>query len=150
MSLTFNVEVEQVVKNIFATVLRSEAWCTDDRSPIEGEMLGVTIMISGDWNGGLVINCSREFAADVAAAMLMMPLEEVTLEDERDAVAELVNMIGGNFKSVLPGQSLLSLPTISKGERLATWVQDAEPVEAYRFQSNLGSFDATIVKLKSY
>ena len=38
-------------------------------------------------------------------------------EDVADAVGELVNMIGGNVKSLMPGPSTLSLPLVRAGRR---------------------------------
>ena len=44
---------------------------------------------------------------------------DVTEVDQQDVASELVNMIGGNLKSLLPGPSFLSLPTIVSGAHLA-------------------------------
>jgi chemotaxis protein CheX len=38
--------------------------------------------------------------------------EAVTLDETRDALGELTNMMGGNLKALLPGPSRLSLPTV--------------------------------------
>ncbi|TIC83622.1 chemotaxis protein CheX [Nocardioides sp. GY 10113] len=40
------------------------------------------------------------------------PLDDADLAD---AVGELVNMVGGSLKSILPGPSALSLPTVAAG-----------------------------------
>ena len=47
---------------------------------------------------------------------------EVTVADQQDVASELVNMIGGNLKSLLPGPSFLSLPTIVSGREFGLQV----------------------------
>jgi chemotaxis protein CheX len=67
---------------------------------------------------------SLELPSEVAAAATRRMLgaaedEDVTGEDVADAVGELVNMVGGNVKSLLPSGSTLSLPQVVEGPLLA-------------------------------
>ena len=39
--------------------------------------------------------------------------ESISVEQVEDALGELANMTGGNFKSLVPGPSVLSLPRVS-------------------------------------
>ena len=48
----------------------------------------------------------------VAAALLALPEDEASEDDVADAVGELVNMIGGNVKSLVESPSALSLPHV--------------------------------------
>jgi len=41
--------------------------------------------------------------------------DEAGPADVADAVGELVNMVGGNIKSLMPGPSVLSLPAVAAG-----------------------------------
>src|SRR3546814_11558410 len=45
----------------------------------------------------------------------MLAMSEITPEDVTDAIGELVNMIGGNVKSLMPEPSILSLPMVAAG-----------------------------------
>ena len=74
-----------------------------------------SISVTGGWDGHVVIGCSRAAAAAIAAAMLDLPPDEVTSADMFDAAGELVNVVGGNVKSMLPSASLLSLPKTTSG-----------------------------------
>lgn len=69
-----------------------------------------TIAISGEWNGQVVVSCSTALARRAAAAMFHRPVEDMTEGHWRDALNEVVNIIGGNIKSLLPGPSRLELP----------------------------------------
>jgi chemotaxis protein CheX len=50
-----------------------------------------------------------------ASIMFSNDPHKVTIADLQDAVAELVNMIGGNFKALLPETCYLSLPSVVEG-----------------------------------
>ena len=106
------------------------------------------ISVTGGWDGHVVIGCSQGAATAIAAAMLALPVDEVTPTDVVDAAGELVNVVGGNVKSMLPGASVLSLPKTTVGGGLirypgtrqvctttCTW--QGEPVTITVLQVNL-------------
>ncbi|HEY1101413.1 MAG TPA: chemotaxis protein CheX [Myxococcota bacterium] len=73
------------------------------------------VMIDGDWNGAIILTCPRAFARDAAARMFATAVAEVSDHDTRDALGELVNIVGGNYKAILPasgGTHRLSLPVV--------------------------------------
>ncbi len=61
----------------------------------------------------MVVTCSKTGSLDVASALFEMPVDEVTQDEVGDALGELVNVLGGNVKSVLPAPSTMSLPRIA-------------------------------------
>ena len=82
------------------------------------EDLDITAMIglAGSLCGVISVRCSSDTARLIAAKMLGIPVSEANLS-MRDAVAEIVNMIAGNFKSKLSGSNhcMLSIPTVITG-----------------------------------
>lgn len=72
--------------------------------------------ISGAWRGRVTVVLSAPLARKVAAALFGMALEDVTETEVSDAVGEVVNILGGNLKALLPGPSSLSLPTVGAVE----------------------------------
>jgi len=101
-------------------------------SSVWGEMLGLpleeaaatrppecitgVVQISGGFSGTVMVELSRPLARKVAAALFAMELEQVTEAEVVDAVGEVVNILGGNLKALLPGPSTLSLPRVDEGE----------------------------------
>lgn len=83
------------------------------------EALGVwsaAISVSGGWHGVVTVELDEGVARRLTARMLAIPtVEEVQDSDVADAVGELVNMVGGNVKSLMPGPSALSLPSVAAG-----------------------------------
>lgn len=73
------------------------------------------VQITGEWEGAVLLSCSEQFARTATEAMFMT--DEVTEDDIIDAVGELTNMVGGNVKSLLPGPSQLSVPSVASGEK---------------------------------
>ena len=47
------------------------------------------------------------------------------LEEVRDALGELTNMLGGNLKALLPGPCFLGLPTVVSGHDYAVRVLES-------------------------
>jgi chemotaxis protein CheX len=78
-----------------------------------------SISMTGAWDGHVVVGMSESAAHAVAAAMLALELEDVTDADVLDAAGELVNVVGGQVKSLLPQPCQLSLPMTSRaGQKL--------------------------------
>jgi len=80
----------------------------------DGARWSAAISISGAWEGTVTIEVTAATAEALTAAMLGI---DGALDDEdiADAVGELVNMIGGNVKGLLPGPSVLTLPVVASG-----------------------------------
>ncbi len=73
--------------------------------------VGASISIAGGWNGSLVLRISRRLAEHVAARLFLLPDGSATDADVLDVLGEIVNVVGGNVKALLPGPNRLSLPT---------------------------------------
>jgi len=91
------------------------------------------ITISGGWQALVLMQFSDVAATQVAHRMLGMgPDEQPVAEDLTDSLGELVNVIGGNVKSLMPGPSQLSLPLVAQGTVTASVPGPAELVETTR------------------
>ncbi len=62
------------------------------------------------------IEVSTTLAGQLAAQMFELPVDEIDDELVADAIGELVNIIGGNVKALLPTPSRLGLPEPRGGE----------------------------------
>lgn len=115
----------------------STAWQTDLQPAAAASTGSLTaaVQITGGWNGTVLFLPSYAFGQHAAAHMLDMPLEELTQADIQDAVAELVNIIGGGVKSIMPGPSALSLPMVTFGPQFSQRIRGAELVLQFDFCS---------------
>jgi len=136
--------ISQIVQTIFATMLKMEMVEAGDAAPSDNDSLLAAVQIAGEWTGSVILSLPPEVARAASAAMLQMPLDEVTDEDRRDIAAELANMVGGNLKSVLPGPSFLSLPTIVSGREFGMHVHDAQLLDDVVLTAEPGSIRVRI------
>ncbi len=83
-------------------------------APIPGWSAAITV--SGGWKALVLVQLTQGAARSVTVQMLGMGEdEEPSSADLTDALGELVNVIGGNVKSLMPGPSQLSLPLVAQG-----------------------------------
>ncbi|HVT80928.1 MAG TPA: chemotaxis protein CheX [Phycisphaerae bacterium] len=108
--------LSQLVCSIWETVLKMPLQpATRPADPPAGRTTAACVQITGAWNGAVLLDCSADVARQAAAIMFGMDPKAVSVPELQDAVAELVNMIGGNFKALLPAKSFLSLPAVIEG-----------------------------------
>lgn len=109
-------DVHAVVEEVWSSFLGAE----DPILPIPsglpvGEWMAA-ITVSGGWDAQVTVNLTERGAYGVTSTMLMCPEDECSDEDLRDALGELVNMVGGNIKSLMAGHAVLSLPLVGHGD----------------------------------
>jgi CheY-specific phosphatase CheX len=128
MNETYVSEIEQIVQMIFDTMVSMNIQRSDSNAAESHRLLG-TIQITGEKPLSVVLSVSDEVARAASATMLQMDPAEISDEDERDVVAELTNMIGGNLKGLIEGASFLSLPTVVEGRGVGLKVPGAEKID---------------------
>lgn len=144
MLTSYDSEIEHIVRSVFATMLNFDVARRDDGLAPERVSLAASIQISGEWVGSVVLGLSPATARAATAAMLQIAPDDVTDVDQREVAAELVNMIGGNLKSLLPGPSYLSLPTVVAGREFGLHVHDAVLMDDVTLVSEAGELGVRV------
>ena len=110
-------------KNVFKTMLSMQLAPEDPPnrpSVTTGQHIVGTVGFGGAVMGNVNIFVSREFAREMTAAMLGMPVEEARSDEEvNDLIGEVCNMVGGDLKSRLCDAGFtcsLSIPSITFGD----------------------------------
>lgn len=102
--------VLELTQLVWTTVLGLEAEARPEGdSPPE---LTMSVDISGSWDGTVSLSFPKGLARRLAAAMLACAEQDASASEVQDVVGELVNMVGGNVKGMMPGPSKLSVPRI--------------------------------------
>ncbi len=83
-------------------------------------VISVCVKISGAWDGEVRLHCSPLLARLIAAAIFQVEADKVGSYEILDALSELIHIIGGNLKALLPQPVILSLPSLPSP---ADWVQ---------------------------
>jgi chemotaxis protein CheX len=87
----------------------------DQARPDGGDVTVGCVTVTGAWQGNVRLACPAQLAQMAASAMFDLPAAQLDDEQVADALGELTNMIGGNIKSLIPGPSRLSMPTVTVG-----------------------------------
>ena len=113
--------IRSATRDVFTTMLGLEVESADPYTEIQvalpSEGIIAVIGMAGAWVGTASICCSASFACLMATQMLGMEYTAVE-EDVLDAVAEIANMVVGNFKTSAEGRLGLlglSIPTVIYG-----------------------------------
>ncbi|KAA1417712.1 chemotaxis protein CheX [Nocardioides humilatus] len=96
-------------------------------TPLDASVWSGAVSVTGEWQGAVTVELADDVAQAISRVMLDLGDAETLADDDvADAVGELVNMIGGNVKSLMPGPSSLSLPAVAAGR--AVFPSDAHEV----------------------
>jgi chemotaxis protein CheX len=77
------------------------------------DLLTFSVDVHGNWEGTVSLTCAARVGEEMTRRMLAMPeAEDVDPLDLEDALGEVVNVIGGNVKSLVDGCTL-GLPRVS-------------------------------------
>jgi len=120
--MTFNAdEIFQIASTIWDTAIGVPIeLATTGSINNRSRSTAACIQITGAWNGAILLDCPIEVARKAASVMFSTDEPNLTTADLQDAVAELVNMLGGNFKALLTGTCYLSLPAAVEGGDYST------------------------------
>ena len=107
----FENEIKEYVEFAWST-LDLKTTPTEQFPENSGNSITANIQISGEWRGIVAMKIEHALAQQLAVKMFSIEEGQVTDEEVNDAVSEMINIIGGNIKSILPQPSQLSLPMV--------------------------------------
>ena len=73
-----------------------------------------SVQITGKWNGALLLSLPSSLVNTLTETLFSLEPGKASTEDRKDAVGELINMIGGNIKALLPQPCTLSVPLLGE------------------------------------
>jgi chemotaxis protein CheX len=142
-------ELAQIVESVFATMLGLDVGeCGTPWFP-NGDRLTAAVHMAGDWNGAVLLECDRRQACQFAGRFLSAETPDTVDDVVRDLLGELINMIGGNMKSVLARGIRLSMPSVVDGSDYCVRICGAKVRERFAFQCAEGPFWITILATRS-
>jgi chemotaxis protein CheX len=128
-------DLQAVVEEVWATFLGEEEplFPALEAADPAGTTWSAAVTISGGWQGMVTVRLPEPLARILTQQMLGTDGDPAAGADEDlvDATGELVNVIGGNVKSLVPGPSTLSLPVVAPGRISAS--SELPPVAALHY-----------------
>jgi chemotaxis protein CheX len=142
-------ELAQIVESVFATMLSLEV--SECAAPwfANRDRLTAAVHMAGDWNGAVLLECDPRQACRFASLFLSMEPRETVDDVVRDVLGELVNMIGGNMKSVLMRGIQLSMPSVVDGSDYCLRICGGKVRDRLAFQCAEGTFWVAVVATRS-
>lgn len=144
---TYHTEVERIVRDVLLTMTSYETNPSDAAYALSTDRVTCAVFFAGSWRGGVIIECPMAMAFEFTSRLMRIPAPSGFNDDVCDALGELVNMIGGNLKSVLPPGSSLSIPTVVEGSHYSLRICGQNRNERMAFEGLDGPFWVTLVEI---
>jgi chemotaxis protein CheX len=147
MQTEVKVEIlAQIVESVFLTMMDLELTSSEKPWHPGGDRLTSFVQLTGDWNGAVLIECTRRQACQFAGRILAMDPPDAVDDDVRDVLGELANMIGGNMKCGMSATGVrLSMPTVMDGADCDLRICGSEVQDRLAFQCADGHFWVTVL-----
>lgn len=144
----FQGEISQIVDNVFATMLGETPEPVNAAWDPEVNRLTSAVFFAGSWKGAVLVDCSEQLALFWTSRLMSIELPSEYSEDVEDALGEIVNMVGGNLKSVLPSGVGLSMPSVVRGRNYSIRVCGDNLSSRHAFRTEHGVFWVTLVEVE--
>jgi CheY-specific phosphatase CheX len=138
----------RTVGSVFITILGLDVFPSEIPRRPAGDLLTSYVRVTGDWNGAVLLECTRQQACHFAGMALSSEPPDNVDDGVRDVVGELANVIGGNMKGVMAAAGHLSLPTVIDGCDHDLQISSYKARERLTFESSEGAFWVTILIAK--
>lgn len=136
-----------IVTGVLTTMANYEVAASNDTyRPGKGRVT-CAVSFAGLWKGMVLIECPLSMAFRITAAFMRVPEPSTFNDDVSDSMGELVNMIGGNLKGVLPQGVILSMPAVVEGSDYSFRTCGASHSIKVSFDSPDGSFWVTFTEV---
>jgi chemotaxis protein CheX len=145
--MPFDEEIQQLAVSIWDSILHLPIEAESDPLPTGRRTMSACVQITGAWRGAVTLSCDEKMAAEAAVVMFDLGSAPALKLDMQDALGELVNMIGGNVKALLPETCHLSLPSVVEGSDYTMRVPGSRVVT--RVPLRCGEYPLSISLLES-
>lgn len=116
---------------------------SSEAHPDDGE-INACSGVSGAWNGEVHLFCPRPLARLIAAAFFQVEAHKAGDDQILDALSELIHIVGGNLKGLLPQPITLSLPSSEDSGNRAKMPPHAQTVCRLSLTSSGYPFTVTL------
>lgn len=139
MQTLTDIDLGEVTESVWTSMLGFEIVVTDEayddsHQGEPGRFLVGCVQITGKVDAAVLVEVPEALAIRVATTMFAMEESEITDEETWDALGELANMIGGNVKGMVAGDTALSLPTVAEGRDYRVVVPGGGLIQAHTYR----------------
>jgi CheY-specific phosphatase CheX len=133
----FGVMADIVIERIFPSP--QAPWPPDE------ELVTAAIYFTEPWKGAMMLECVLPLAFAFTSRLMSVPLPTSVDADVCDSMSELMNMIAGNFKALMPPETGISIPSVVRGRDYILQMRGTKTFSQTAFRTELGEFCLTLV-----
>ena len=140
-------EVGRLIETIWTVVLDCEVRAVPMPAAFQdatGVLIGL-VEITGAWEGVVALECPTGFVRQAASLMFEIEPDRVTVDQLEDTLCELTNIIGGNFKALLPPSTHLGLPSVAADTNCSRALPGPRALARLAFETSGFVFVVTIL-----
>ncbi len=145
---SYRAEVAQIVQLVFETMLNLNAEPLEQTWSPRPDSVTSAIYFAGEWKGAVLLECTVEQAICFTARLMPIPPPDSMNDDVRDAMGELINMLAGNLKSVVPHGVGISMPSVVEGQNYSLRVCGHNSSDRIAFLTPAGLIWVMLVEVK--
>lgn len=101
-----------IAQQVFLCMANIEIAPAPDQISSGGPVIASILQYSEPSEGTMMLECTVGLAYAFTERLMLVPTPKSLDENVRDAMGELVNMIGGNLKGLMPEETCVSTPTV--------------------------------------
>lgn len=144
----FDRAIAEIVESVWQSVFASSV---EEEDPfrvlgIKAKTYAGVVNIAGAWDGAVAVQCGEALVHRAAITMFGLTDDQITSSELHDALGELANMVGGNFKALLPEPCVLSLPVTVEGDDFRLRLPNSAQVLQSAFRSGSDVFCVTVLQ----
>lgn len=138
-------DLEAITSAIWRAMLEPGMGLTPGGRADGGETITSLVTITGAWNGAVIAEFPTPLADTLTRALLRGD-DAPSDEEIHDALGELVNIMAGNIKALLPEPSRLSMPAVAFGSDYGMNVIGSRTIARAPFTCGGQVFTVTLVE----
>jgi CheY-specific phosphatase CheX len=116
--------------------------------PPSEELVTAAIYFTEPWKGAMMLECTLPLAFEFTKRLMSVPTPKSVDPDVCDSLAELVNMVAGNFKALMPPETGISIPSVVKGRDYILQLRGSKTLSQIVFSTEYGELCLTLVGVK--
>jgi len=137
--------IADIVESVFETMLQTTVHPAPETPEHFESPLTAAVYYAGAWKGALILECSTGQAMRWTSSLMSLA-PPISLEDARDGLGEVTNMIAGNLKPLLRSGVGLSIPSVVVGAQDKLRLVGAYRREVLTFADESGPFRIALVE----
>lgn len=143
----YRTDIQGLAASVFESMLGLDVQPGNAELLPESDIITAAVYYAGAWKGAVLLQCDERQAKEFTARLMKIAPPRDFDDDIRDAVGELVNILGGNLKPILPHGIALSMPSVVEGCPTSLRICGHNAAIRLAFSSELGDFWLTVTGL---